>query len=116
MKSSLEPGDIEAIAVRVYELVEPVLSGMKFDPYDKWMNVKELSKYICMSSQWIHNNKNLLPHVNIGNKPLFRKSEIDAWLQQYRVTNREQVQNQITEEPLKNRRFNKQKLKTVTSQ
>ena len=38
-----------------------------------------------MSPQWVYNNKCKLPHVNINSKPLFRKSEIDRWLESCRV-------------------------------
>ena len=48
-------------------------------------DVKRLAEYMGMSPQWIYNNKSKLPHVNINNKPLFRKSEIDRWLESYRV-------------------------------
>jgi predicted DNA-binding transcriptional regulator AlpA len=49
------------------------------------LDVKRLAEYIGMSPQWIYNNKSKLPHVNINNKPLFRQSEIDRWLESCRV-------------------------------
>ena len=38
-----------------------------------------------MSPQWIYNNKSKLPHVNMNSKPLFKKSEVDHWLESFRV-------------------------------
>ena len=84
MKVELETQDIEAIAQRVSELLKPILST-NHDPNDRWFNVRQLSEYIGISAQWIYNNKNKLPHVNINSKPLFRKSEVDRWLESYRV-------------------------------
>jgi hypothetical protein len=49
------------------------------------LDVKKLAEYISMSPQWVYNNKHKLPHININNKPLFRKSEIDQWLESCRV-------------------------------
>jgi len=86
MKSTLEPEDIQAIASAVIEMLKPVISGNgKYDSNDRWFNVRQLSEYIGMSAQWIYNNKSKLPHVNINSKPLFRKSEVNRWLESCRV-------------------------------
>ena len=84
MKTELEIQDIELIAKRVSELLKPILST-NGEPSDRWFNVRQLSEYIGMSAQWIYNNKSKLPHVNINSKPLFRKSDVDRWLESYRV-------------------------------
>ena len=63
---------------------------------DKWFNVRQLSDYIGMSMQWIYNNKNKLPHSNINNKPLFRKSDIDRWLESCKVN----ISNEPVELPV----------------
>ncbi len=77
---------VDLIADKVIEKLKPVISGNgKHDPDDRWFNIKQLSNYIGMSIQWIYNNKNKLPHSNINNKPLFRKSEVDRWLESCRV-------------------------------
>ena len=86
MKTELEPQDIEAIAQRVAEKLKPVIAVNDANNYhDRMFDVKRLAEYIGMSPQWIYNNKYKLPHVNINSKPLFRKSEIDRWLESCRV-------------------------------
>jgi predicted DNA-binding transcriptional regulator AlpA len=90
LKTHLEENDIRGIAEAIMETLKPILvSNGKHEAEDKWLNVKSLSDYMGMSSQWIYNNKGKLPHVNIGNKPLFRKSDIDAWLVKQRVEHNE---------------------------
>jgi len=97
VKTLLEPEDIKAIAGAVVETLKPLVAGIgKQEAGDKWLNVKRLADYIGMSSQWIHNNKGKLPHVNIGNKPLFRKSDIDAWLLNQRIECKEEAEKPYT--------------------
>jgi hypothetical protein len=82
----------------------PVVSeNRKSDAADKWFNVKKLSGYISMSPQWVHNNKGKLPHVNINNKPLFKKSDIDRWLESFRVN----TENAVIAFPVNARKQNK---------
>ena len=92
MKTELETQDIEAIALRVVELLEPLFSNYrKHDVEDRIFTVKRLSAYIGLSERWIYNNKYKIPHFNKKEdgfkrkgKPLFRKSEIDRWLETFR--------------------------------
>lgn len=92
MKTLLEPEDIQAIATAVMEMLKLVIThNGKHDPDDKWFNVKQLSDYMSISNQWIYNNRNKLPHVNINSKPLFKKSDIDHWLESFRVNTGNEV-------------------------
>lgn len=95
-RDDITPEAYQAIAEMVLEHLRPLLSGSgrsagedQSIKDDRHLNVKQLSEYLGMSSQWIYNNMNTLPHFNLNRKPLFRKSEIDAWLEQYRVKNDE---------------------------
>lgn len=86
MKTQLEKEDIQTIAIEVVEMLKPlIINNGKHETDDRLFNVRQLSSYIGMSTQWIYNNKSKLPHMNINNKPLFRKSEIDTWLESFRV-------------------------------
>ena len=88
MKAELTfpPELVDSIADKVIEKIKPFIAGNgNGDQRDRWFNVKQLSDYIGMSMQWIYNNNNKLPHSNINNKPLFRKSEVDRWLESCRV-------------------------------
>jgi hypothetical protein len=122
MKTLLEPEDIKSIAETITEMLLPAISeNNKSGADDKWFNVKELSGYLSMSPQWIYNNKSKLPHVNMKSKPLFKKSEVDHWLESFRVG----AGNGVITLPAYNVRkrskeirssgFNNQKKKAVTS-
>lgn len=77
---------VELIAKEVFDFLKPLLSGnSKQDIDDRYLTVKQLSDYTGMSVQWIYNNVRSLPHLNLNRKPLFRKSDIDSWLEQFRV-------------------------------
>lgn len=114
---TLPPELVDQIAERVIEKMKPVIAGNgKHDPNDRWLNVKQLSEYIGMSCQWIYNNKNKLPHSNISNKPLFRKSEIDRWLESFRAKPKnEPINFSSTKENESLKAFRNQKRKAVTS-
>jgi hypothetical protein len=101
-------------------MLKPIIEGSGCDPGDKWFSVNQLAEYISMSSQWIYNNKNKLPHVNINSKPLFKKSEVDHWLESFRIN----AGNKVLTFPINVREqnrglqtggFNNQKRKAVTS-
>jgi hypothetical protein len=122
LKTQLEPEDIQAIAEAVMAKLKPIIAGNgNGDIRDRWFNVKQLSNHISMSMQWIYNNKNKLPHSNINNKPLFRKSDIDRWLESFRVNADNGVITLPAHSVRKRRKeimpsgFNNQKRKAVTS-
>lgn len=116
MKTELESQDIEAIVDRLFEKLKPLLNNGKHDPNDRLFNVRQLSSYIGMSTQWIYNNKSKLPHMNINNKPLFRKSEIDTWLESFRVKPKnETISFSSIKENESLQAFRKQKRQAVTS-
>ena len=86
MKIELEEKDVKSIAEEVAQCLkawQPQQCSIQSD--DRVFTKQQLSKYIGLSVQWISNNKHRLPHYNIGDKPLYRKAEIDAWLETYRV-------------------------------
>jgi len=100
VKTQLEPEDIQEITAAVLDTLKPLLAvkGLsEIEPQDRHFNVKQLSEYLGMSAQWIYNNMRTLPHFNLNRKPLFRKSEIDTWLEQYRI----KTETQIVPEPIK---------------
>lgn len=121
MRTQFAPEDIQSIATAVTEMLKPVIAGNgKYDPDDKWFSVKQLSEYISMSPQWIYNNKNNLPHVNINSKPLFKKSDIDLWLESFRVNDGNKVITLHVNAKKQNKGiqtsgFSNQKRKAVTS-
>ncbi len=66
----------------------------------QWMSLKELSEYhpdhpaAPTVYGWVRNNQ--IPYYKIGKKLSFKKSEIDAWLEESRtMSNAEAVENAI---------------------
>lgn len=85
MKAELTfPSDlVDMIADRVIEKLLPVLKCHS-QSEDKYLTVRQLAEYTGYSMQWIYNNKSKIPHIFRKRKPLFKRSEIDAWLSEYR--------------------------------
>lgn len=89
---TLPPELVNEIADKVIEKLLPYLSvNNDHGTEDKIFTVKQLSKYIGLSESWVYNNKHKIPHFNKKEnefkrkgKPLFRKSEIDEWLNTFR--------------------------------
>lgn len=51
---------------------------------DPLMTVQEVADYLHKSKTWVYDHLNTLPHFKVGRARLFRKSEIDKWLEAYR--------------------------------
>lgn len=51
---------------------------------DPLMTLKETATYLRASESWMHEHKHSIPNFKIGGKRLFRKSEVDEWLEAYR--------------------------------
>jgi len=87
MKAELEHTDIEAIAVRVAELLKPLLSGTARHEEDVIFDIKELADYLKVSKQWVYERTHLkeIPHLKIDGQLRFRKSDIDKWLKTFNV-------------------------------
>ncbi|RJQ54523.1 MAG: DNA-binding protein [Nitrospiraceae bacterium] len=99
---TLPPELIDLIADRIIEKLKPVISGNNNHVADdRFMTVKQLSQYIGLSTQWIHNNLKDIPHLNLGNKPLFKKSEIDLYLEQFRKKTVQGTSNHKLPEPIR---------------
>lgn len=92
MKTTLEAADIQAIGDYVLEKLRPLIADN--GKHDKYMTTKELAEYLGLAYSTIANNKKYLPHTFLNGTPLFKQSEIDAYLEQYRVKPKEKKKNQ----------------------
>lgn len=112
---------VDQITDKVVEKLKPIIAvNGNGELRERWFNVKQLSDYIGMSRQWIYNHKHKLPHSNINNKPLFRKSDIDYWLESFRVNSGNEVISfpvnaKTQKKGIQISGFNNQKRKAVTS-
>ncbi len=88
MRTLLEQQDIEAIASRVADRLEPKLRAVKHEDEDILMNIKEVAKYLRCSVGCIYKltSTKAIPHFKRGEKfLLFRKSHIDKWINSFVV-------------------------------
>lgn len=93
---------IDLIADKVIEELKPLLSGN--GKADKYMTTKELAEYLGLRYSTIASNKKYLPHTYFNGTPLFKQSEIDTYLQQFRVKPNDKKKNQKFAELFKGRR------------
>jgi excisionase family DNA binding protein len=51
---------------------------------DEWMSVDEVAEYLGKSAQWVYKNrdKRNIPYTPVGGSLRFKKSLVDAWLEQ----------------------------------
>ena len=115
------PELVESIADKVIEKLTPLITGnSKHENEDRVFTVEQLSNYIGLSKQWIYNNKKNIPHFNRKRKPLFRKSEIDRWLETFKKEPgssgfRNITATKSTDRHIQQRAFKPQKSNATTS-
>ena len=51
---------------------------------DRYMNKREAATYISLSTRNLEARLPEIPHYRVGKKILFKKSEIDKWMETYR--------------------------------
>lgn len=87
MKAELEQTDIDAIALRVVEVLKPILSDTGRHEEDVIFNVESLADYLKVSRQWLYERTHLkeIPHIKIDGQLRFRKSAIDKWLNSFNI-------------------------------
>jgi excisionase family DNA binding protein len=88
MKAELESQDIEAIAYRVVELLEPKLSGNgKQREEDIIFDVKGLSQYLKVNESWVYKRVSVkaIPYFKNGKYTRFRKKDIDRWIDSQKI-------------------------------
>lgn len=94
MKTLFEPEDISQITAKIIETIRPLLQGNGKASADKYLTMKELAAYTGLAYSTIANNKKYLPHTYLNGTPLFKRSEIDAFLEQFRVKPKQRRNNQ----------------------
>jgi excisionase family DNA binding protein len=84
MKIEIESRDIEAIALRVTELVRPLFSnGGRNEEKDHVFDVKGLAEYLRVKESWVYQqiHAHSIPYFKVGKYPRFKKREIDRWME-----------------------------------
>jgi len=85
LKTLLEESDIQLITEKILESLRPALNKQKQSPDDSMLNVKDLCDYLRVSKSWIYSRTrvNGIPFYKIDGQILFRKADIDKFLQDY---------------------------------
>jgi excisionase family DNA binding protein len=74
---------------------------MAYLSQDRYLSLSETVKYISLSESTIKKRLSEIPHFRVGKKPLFRKSELDRWLLQYRERGDEMDLDRLADDALK---------------
>jgi len=51
---------------------------------DRYMTLAQTLEYLPLSERNIRNRLSGIPHYRVGKKLLFKRSELDSWMQNYR--------------------------------
>ena len=52
---------------------------------DRFMGLKEVTEYLPLSERTIRDHLSEIPHFRCGRKIIFKRSEIDKWMEAFRV-------------------------------
>ena len=65
---------------------------------DRFFNLVEASKYLSISTRTIRDRLDEIPHYRVGSKMLlFKKSELDEWMLQYREGGKDELDELVNE-------------------
>jgi len=78
----LSTEEIDEIVERVCQKLLPAIQTNEKRRYDSIMNVPGLAAYLKVDANWIYQRtrKQEIPHIKKGKYCLFKKSDIDIWL------------------------------------
>jgi excisionase family DNA binding protein len=62
----------------------PVTEILAYLAQDRYLSKKEAAKYLALSIRTLDSRLHEIPHFRVGKKRLFKKSELDEWIEHYR--------------------------------
>ena len=72
---------------RIVEGTVSVLEILNYIDSDRFLTLRDTSKYLSLCDKTIRSRLSEIPHYRYGRQLLFRKSELDQWMQQWRADN-----------------------------
>ena len=78
MRTVAEGEQIEQSTVSVREV-------LAYLETDRFMDLKEAAEYLPLSERTIRQHLNEIPHFRYGKKIIFKKSELDRFMETFRV-------------------------------
>ncbi len=89
MKATKSMRTVEERAVVEKEQIEQstisVREVLVYLETDRFMDLKEVTEYLPLSERTIRDHLNEIPHFRYGKKIIFKKSELDRWMETLRV-------------------------------
>ena len=70
---------------QILDAVVSVREVLNFIQSDRYMDLKEAAEYLPLSERTIRQHLNEIPHFRYGKKIIFRRSELDQWIEGFRV-------------------------------
>ena len=70
---------------RILDGVVSVREVLNLIKNDHFMGLKEATEYLPLSERTIRQHLKTIPHFRCGRKIIFRKSELDQWMETFRV-------------------------------
>ena len=70
---------------QILDGVVSVREVLNFIESDRYLDLKEVTEYLPLSERTIREHLNEIPHFRYGKKIIFRKSELDQWMEKFRV-------------------------------
>ncbi len=70
---------------QILDAVVYVREVVNFLESDRFMDLKEADAYLPLSERTIRQHLGEIPHFRYGKKIIFRKSELDQWMETFRV-------------------------------
>ena len=70
---------------RVLDGTVAVREVLNYIEDDRYMDLKEAAQYLPLSKRTIWGHLKTIPHFRYGSKVIFRKSELDQWMETFRV-------------------------------
>ena len=74
------PRDLEGAVVSVQEILAYV-------DRDRYLDKRQAAAYTSLSTRNLESRLGEIPHFLVGNKILFKKSELDQWIERFREGN-----------------------------
>jgi excisionase family DNA binding protein len=71
---------------------------------DRYLSKKEAAKYLALSIRTLDTRLHEIPHFRVGKKRLFKKSELDEWMEHYREVLRELDLHALLDEAIRQAR------------
>jgi DNA binding domain, excisionase family len=89
MLIELDDRDIERVAIKVTELLKPLLksSHQRNEQEEIILDVDGLASYLKVNKSWVYEKTHLneIPYYKVGKFPRFKKKEIDRWLDRSKI-------------------------------